>query len=208
MVDNTTATNWVGELAPLAAADWTYQRARHLLDRAGFGGTPDDVGRLYDMGPYAAVSTLVDFDATATGDLPEFRQSPIYDPTLRDFPETRPAATRLAEKTGSAMGVSVKPARSIAPAAGGRSFLFLVARQLAGNIRLAHWWAECMLLSKQPLQEKMALFWHGHFATGADKVRDYRKMQVQLDAVALPRNRQFPDLGDWRRARSGDACVS
>ena len=40
-----------------------------------------------------------------------------------------------------------------------------------------------MLLSKQPLQEKMALFWHGHFATGADKVRDYRKMQLQLDLL-------------------------
>jgi uncharacterized protein (DUF1800 family) len=40
-----------------------------------------------------------------------------------------------------------------------------------------------MLLSKQPLQEKMALFWHGHFATGADKVRDFRKMQVQLEML-------------------------
>src|SRR5438045_2314691 len=33
------------------------------------------------------------------------------------------------------------------------------------------------------LLEKMALFWHGHFATGADKVRDYRKMKVQLDLL-------------------------
>ena len=37
-----------------------------------------------------------------------------------------------------------------------------------------------MVATDRPLQEKMALFWHGHFATGADKVRDYRKMLGQL----------------------------
>ncbi len=37
-----------------------------------------------------------------------------------------------------------------------------------------------MVATRRPLEEKMALFWHGHFATGADKVRDYRKMLGQL----------------------------
>ncbi len=108
MVGNAATTGWVGDMAPIAASDWTYERARHLLDRAGFGGTPDQIDRLYRLGPVAAVSSLVDFDASAMSDLPEFSHSPIYDPTLRNFPETRPAATRLAAKTGSAMGVSVK----------------------------------------------------------------------------------------------------
>lgn len=40
-----------------------------------------------------------------------------------------------------------------------------------------------MRLSRQPLPEKMAPFWHGHFAAGADKVRDYRKMKLQLDLL-------------------------
>ena len=53
---------------------------------AGFGGTPDEIGRLYDLGPAAAVTSLVNFDANPPGDLPVFRESPIYDPTLRDFP--------------------------------------------------------------------------------------------------------------------------
>ena len=38
-----------------------------------------------------------------------------------------------------------------------------------------------MLTTNHPLQEKMALFWHGHFATNEDKVRDYRKMLKQLE---------------------------
>ncbi len=38
-----------------------------------------------------------------------------------------------------------------------------------------------MLTSPRPLQEKMALFWHGHFATNEEKVRDYRKMLRQVE---------------------------
>jgi hypothetical protein len=51
-----------------------------------------------------------------------------------------------------------------------------------------------MLLSQQPLQEKLALFWHGHFATGADKVRDYRKMKVQLDFLRARGTSDFRTL--------------
>ena len=32
-----------------------------------------------------------------------------------------------------------------------------------------------------PVEEKMALLWHGHFATHENKVRDYRKMMQQID---------------------------
>jgi Protein of unknown function (DUF1800) len=183
MVGDVTTAGWVGDMGPIAASDWSYDYARHLLDRAGFGGTPDQIDRLYRLGPVAAVSSIVDFDVSAMSDLPEFSHSPIYDPTLRNFPETRPAATRLAANTGSAMGVSIKAGgpRRLQPVVD-RFFFWLRASSLE-TTRLAHWWAECMLLSKQPLQEKMALFWHGHFATGADKVRDYRKMQVQLEML-------------------------
>jgi hypothetical protein len=194
MVENSAASSWVGDMTPIASSDWTYERARHLLDRAGFGGTPEEITRLYNLGPTAAVSSLVDFDPGAMGNLPAFSQSPIYDPTLRVFPETRPAATRLAAKTGAAMGVSIKPAgpRRLQPVVD-RFFYWLRASTLE-TYRLAHWWAECMLLSRQPLQEKMALFWHGHFATGADKVRDYRKMQVQLDLLRAKGTGNFRTL--------------
>jgi uncharacterized protein (DUF1800 family) len=183
MVDNAAPATWVGDMTQITASDWTYDRARHLLDRVGFGGTPAEIEQLYLKGPIGAVNSLVDFDASAMNLLPPFSHSPIYDPTLRDFPETRPAATRIASKTGTAMGVSIKPAgpRRLQPVVD-RFFYWLRASTLETR-RLGHWWAECMLLSQQPLQEKMALFWHGHFATGGDKVRDYRKMQVQLDLL-------------------------
>ncbi len=173
-------SDWEADLSPIGASDWNYDRARHLLDRAGFGGTPEQIGELAKLDPAAAVDRLLVFDASSDAGLPRFDPSPIYDPSLRNFPETRPAATRLAEQTGQAMGVAVKPSgmRPLQPVAD-RFFFWLRASALETR-RLANWWAECMVVTDRPLQEKMALFWHGHFATGAEKVRDVRKMQVQL----------------------------
>ena len=37
---------------------------------------------------------------------------------------------------------------------------------------LKQWWLERMATGPRPFQEKMTLFWHGHFATSMDKVRD------------------------------------
>lgn len=44
---------------------------------------------------------------------------------------------------------------------------------------LAAWWLLRMVQTPVPLLEKMTLFWHGHFATGADKVQDARLMLDQ-----------------------------
>lgn len=45
--------------------------------------------------------------------------------------------------------------------------------------RLASWWLHRMIHSPSPLVEKMTLFWHEHFATGAEKVTDSELMYTQ-----------------------------
>ncbi|MFT5299670.1 MAG: hypothetical protein ACI87E_001891 [Mariniblastus sp.] len=45
--------------------------------------------------------------------------------------------------------------------------------------QLAAWWLLRMLKTPSPFLENMTLFWHGHFATGADKVLDARAMLRQ-----------------------------
>jgi uncharacterized protein (DUF1800 family) len=40
-----------------------------------------------------------------------------------------------------------------------------------------------MLVTARPLEEKLTLFWHGHFATGDLKVRDYRLMLRQNEML-------------------------
>lgn len=183
-----------GDLAPLAAADWTPQAAAHLLERAGFGATPAEVRRLAAMSPRDAVREVVyarDDDAKR---LPPFEHSGIFEPGLDPFPASRPAATDAAKATGESMGVKVKPGgpRRLQPVAD-KFFYWLRASRLETD-RVAYWWAHRMLRSRAPLAEKLALFWHGHFATSEEKVRDYRKMLQQLELFQARGRGDFRDL--------------
>jgi uncharacterized protein (DUF1800 family) len=45
--------------------------------------------------------------------------------------------------------------------------------------RLSAWWLDRMLKTHHPLREKMTLFWHNHFATSNEKVRNARFMLGQ-----------------------------
>ena len=47
---------------PFPTEKWNFTTAAHLLNRAGFGGTPDEIEKLAQLGPDEAVSYLVDYD--------------------------------------------------------------------------------------------------------------------------------------------------
>ena len=61
--DNNTKL-WSNDLSPLPASEWNADRAKHLLERAGFGGTPQEVERLARMTPAQAVKSLVRYQHT------------------------------------------------------------------------------------------------------------------------------------------------
>ncbi|HXI27155.1 MAG TPA: DUF1800 domain-containing protein [Vicinamibacterales bacterium] len=172
---------WKDDLTPIAAADWNYDRAAHLLAHAGFGGTPAEIEALAKAGPELAVRSLVHYERLPNPKLQPFVESGLWDPTLNLFPESRPEATDRALKTGASMGVESKPAgnRPVQPVSD-RFFYWLRATMLETR-RLGYWWANRMLQTTHPVEEKMALLWHGHFATHENKVRDYRKMLQQID---------------------------
>ena len=186
---------WKGDLTPITVADWDYDRAEHLLDRAGFSGTPDEIRTLADMTPEQAVRSLMADDNVPNDQLPAFVHSGFWDETLTHFPPSRPAATELAMRHGESMGIRVKPDhvnRHMQPISD-RFFYWLRATQLETR-RVGYWWAERMLDTDHPLQEKMALFWHGHFATAQNKIRDYRKMLGQIDLFERHATGNFGDL--------------
>ena len=188
----TTPAEWVDDLRPIAAADWNHERAAHLLRRAGFGATPKDIQQSLALGPRVAVTALV---RPKVGDDPAvapFQPSDIPDAGIDPFPESRPLLTDTAKASGQALGVEVKPAgnRRLQPVVD-KFFFWLRASALECN-RIDYWWANRMLLTRRPLVEKMALFWHGHFATHEDKVRDYRKMLGQVELF------QRSGLGNFR----------
>src|SRR5437899_12554046 len=99
---------WVNDLAPIAATDWSYERAAHLLERAGFGGTPEEIGRLAAMTPRQAVDALVDFESIKS-DLRPFDESGIWDPGMDPFPPSRAEAVRIAREHGEGLGGKVPP---------------------------------------------------------------------------------------------------
>ncbi len=182
----------IGDLSPIDQQDWTVANASHLLDRAGFGGTSTDIRTFANLDPGSAVRRLVYFEGAPALNLPPFEHSGVFDEGLDPFLPSRPATTELAKATGEALGVQVKQSgnRPIQPVVN-KFFYWLRASRLETD-RVAYWWANRMLTSPRPLQEKMALFWHGHFATNEDKVRDYRKGLKQLELF------QQEGLGNFR----------
>ena len=186
---------WVDDLTPIAAADWSYDRAAHLVERAGFGATPAEIERLAAMTPAAAVDSLVEFAAVDAGAAAAFEPSPIWDPGMDPFPKSRAEAVRIARETGTSMGVAMLPegeSRRLQPVV--NTFFYGLRANAIETQRLATWWGGRMLTTRRPLEEKLTLFWHGHFATGAGKVRDARMMHRQNEMLRANAAGNFRDL--------------
>ena len=175
---------WTDDLSPIAASDWTRDRAAHLLERAGFGGTPEDIERLASLTPQQAVDSLVDYQRTDNSAAGAFVESGVWDAGMDPFPASRAEAVRLAREHGEALGVPTLAAgsqRRLQPVVD--KFFYGLRANSIETQRLGVWWANRMLMTKRPLEEKLTLFWHGHFATGDAKVRDYRMMLRQNEML-------------------------
>jgi len=137
-------------LKPLSNDGWHLESAAHLLNRAGFGGTPDDIQNLADLGHDQAISSLIDYEK-------------IHDPWLNpDWAKPDPARQaqiRDLNQTGT-------PDQKKALQKEQQQLQQLQMLELRG------WWLQRMAHGPRPFQEKMTLFWHGHFATSVEKVRD------------------------------------
>ena len=171
---------WAGDLSPIAASDWNYERAAHLIERAGFGATPEEIARVAAMTPELAVNSLVNYETIDASALKPFDESGIWDPGMDPFPPSRAEAVRRAREHGEGLGEKVLAPgtqRRLQPVVD-KFFYSLTANNIETQ-RLGLWWANRMIASPRPLEEKLTLFWHGHFATGQNKVRDYRMMLQQ-----------------------------
>lgn len=193
LLTNAAPATWQDSLEPLPASEWSRDRAAHLLERAGFGGTPAEIARLAAMSPKQAVRSLVYYRATENP-VPRFDDSGAFDAGLDPFAPSRPAATDMAKASGEALGVKAKPAGNRKLQQVADRYLYWKRVTKLETERVAYWWANRMVLTQRPLEEKMALFWHGHFATGDEKVQDYRKMLQQNELLRAKATGNFRDL--------------
>ena len=186
---------WADDLLPVAASDWSEDRAAHLLERAGFGGTPAEIARLAAMTPERAVDSLVDYESVDNRALKPFDESGIWDAGMDPFPASRAEAVRIGREHGEALGVKALPegsARRLQPIV--EKFFYGLRANSIETERLGLWWANRMLATNRPLEEKLTLFWHGHFATGNNKVRDYRMMLRQNEMLRQHASGRLRDL--------------
>lgn len=160
-----------GMLQPLPASQWNEAAAAHLLRRAGFGGTPAEARDWAELGVDGAVDRLVDWDKTP---------DPTPDPEWAK-PDPGLLELRREMRTLSEMERRAK--------------LQEIQRTHRQNLQdLRRWWLERMRTGPRPLQEKLTLFWHGHFATSVQKVREPYFMWRQNDLFRRLGAGKFRDL--------------
>jgi uncharacterized protein (DUF1800 family) len=145
-------------LAPLPPDYWSAEAAAHLALRAGFGQMPDESKKWSEQGMEAMLSHLL--QAPADNVAPPDWAYPTRDEDL--LQRIRNPATTPEEKAQLQRDLNIRKSEHMAD--------------------LINWWTQRMARSPAPLVEKMTLFWHGHFATSADKVSAYR-MWLQNETI-------------------------
>ena len=109
---------------------------------------------------------------------------------------------RLLRPTGVDAGVAATPAPQLAPLERPGKGIEAddAAKQLWRRSRreqqlaLIWWWLDRMVAAGQPTSERLAWFWHGHFATSVQKVRNAASMLVQNETFRRLGRGPFAEL--------------
>src|SRR5271157_4107310 len=149
-------------LAPpaMASAPLSYDDARHLLNRTGFGATDAEIRRFTGMSREDAARKLLAATRTVAA-----TPAPAW--TAEPGPLRYPRG-----------GVD----------ASDRDKKQFQQEQIREGLQLRGWWVNEMLSTTSPLTERMTLFWHNHFVSSQQKVRFTELMyrqNVMLRANAL-----------------------
>lgn len=133
--------------------DWAESDAAHLLRRAGFSGTPTQIQHLASIGKKAAVNELLHYEKTPF-DFPTpnvFRQEPELFESLRGMEKEQRENVAKFDRLNNQIQFQ----------------------------NLSDWWLRRMIATPRPLEEKLVLFWHGHFTSGMREVKDAQMLYRQ-----------------------------
>lgn len=180
-----------GSLRPLAADRFGVAQARHLLWRAGFGGNESQAQALASMGPERAVDLLLDQDAGTY-------ERPAGDAFDKDImrpatPEEQRIAREARQRRDEDLLARVQEERQ--------------RRERLDRSQIdamQQWWLKRMIETPRPLEEKIALFWHGHFATNYRSIENSYHMFLQNQ---LFRTGGLGSVGDLLRAIIRDPAM-
>lgn len=147
-------------LKPLPPKEWDRWKAAHLLTRAGFGCTEKELNHFASINLDDAVDSLVNWEKT-----PETWKNPDW---AKPDPERFQAMREM---------------RKLSEEERKKKRRELGRLHRTQSRELTIWWLERMLGTSRPLQEKITLFWHDHFATSSQKVKDPYYMWKQNETL-------------------------
>ncbi len=156
-------------LDPLPKALWSHDDAAHLLRRAAFGGSPDQIDEFFKLGLAGAVERLLDISAHGYRVAPPAMDDLVKETdafALRNLPEEQ-RRQKLQKRRRA---------------------------ERQAHLETRMYWLERLVESPQPLQERMTLFWHGHLTSGAREVRRALFMYEQNELLRRHALGNFRDL--------------
>ncbi len=159
-------------MLPQASDSWTLIEAAHLLNRAGFGGSPQEIQKLHALGRIQAVDSLLN-PAEPIGSIPV----PLWATREQAIADMRERAEQLRMVQEATRTLSAEEAEKVRK----ETFQAIQRENREHGFEAQGWWFRAMLLTQAPLREKMTLFWHDHFATSLQKVRQPALLMLQND---------------------------
>lgn len=166
-------------LQPLKPELFGFEEARHLLMRAGFGGSPDQIQLLTRWGLKKSVDYLVDYDDIKYAGDADVRSDIMREPTVEERQEYRQAQARRDEDALARLRLMRQRAQQ-------------VDREQMREIQ--NWWLTRMIETPRPLEEKLTLLWHGHFATSYRTIENSYHMLMQNNFLRKNAAGNFGDL--------------
>jgi len=179
------------QLEPFTAlSDQLFDRVRaaHLLNRAAFGGSEEEIARVLALGPGRSIDWLLDFpdgasDLISATDQPDFSKIEGYP---RSFADRRKMFEGKTAEERMLLQQQMNQANQQALRA------------------LGSWWVNRMASGPYPLHEKLTLFWHGHFTTSA---RDERSAWLMWNQNETWRAHAAGNFGKFVKAVSRDPAM-
>ncbi len=173
----------ITSLDPIATSDFGYAQAQHLLNRAGFGGTPVQITALQEMGLDQAVDFLVDYRSIEDKDLGPPR---VDGDIIRPYTQQEKQLFKEAKENKNQDVLDRLRSEQLAREV-------LDREQMA---RLEQWWLARMISTPRPMEEKLTLLWHGHFASNDRTVRDSYLMFRQNELFRTYASSSFTALAN------------
>ncbi len=171
----------VASMSPIAADKFGYDQARHLLWRAGFGGTSTQIQTLAGWGPEKAVDYLLNYDKVNTDSVQaDTFDKDIMRPYTDEERKLQADARRARDEEKLEMLQRERQMRE--------------RRDRSQMNEVQKWWLKRMIETPRPLEEKLTLFWHGHFATSYRTIENSYHMFLQNQTFRKNAVGNFADL--------------